>query len=161
MCNVVLPTHAGEAEIAIEVVKAKGICETREEGADVCTCVMLQGCPSDLGVTLTVPVQEKGSVLVPLGENVVQDLQGETLEVTKEPSIPALAGSVQGCLTVEGWDGPFGRATSADWFPATKALVLCRLSNQGGPHPGLATHQRRPPKKAVQKQWVLPPPLEI
>lgn len=42
-------------------------------------------CPSGPGVPLTVPVQEKGSVLVALGENVVQDLQGETLEVTKEP----------------------------------------------------------------------------
>lgn len=42
-------------------------------------------CPSGPGVPLTVPVQEKGSVLVPLGENVIQDLQGETFEVTEEP----------------------------------------------------------------------------
>lgn len=53
--------------------------------------VTLLGCPLGLGLTLTVPVQEKGSVLVPLGENVIQDLQGETLEVTKEPSIQAPA----------------------------------------------------------------------
>lgn len=46
-------------------------------------------------VSLTVPVQEKGSVLVPLGEDVVQDLQGETLEVTNELSVQALTGSAQ------------------------------------------------------------------
>ena len=109
-------------------------------------CVTLRGCPSGLGLTLTVPVQKKGSVLVALGENVVQDLQGETFEVTKEPSIQALAGSLQGCLTIEGWDGPFGKVASTSWFPTTKALVLCRLSNQRGPNPRLATYQQYPLK---------------
>lgn len=42
-------------------------------------------CPSGPGVPLTVPVQEKGRVLVALGENVIQDLQGKTLEVIREP----------------------------------------------------------------------------
>lgn len=84
MSRVVLPTGAAEAEIAIKVVKAKGIWETQRERDDVCLCHTWR-CPSGPGVPLTVPVQEKGSVLVPLGENVVQDLQGETLEVAKEP----------------------------------------------------------------------------
>jgi len=106
-------------------------------------------CWAGVGVTLTVPVQEKHRVLVPLGENVVQDLRGETPEVTEEPSIPAPAGSSQGCLTAEGWDGPCGKAASTGWFPATKALLLCRLSNRGGPHARLATHQQRPAKKCT------------
>lgn len=81
---------------------------------------MLLGCPLGLGVTLTVPVQEKGSVLVPLGENVIQDLQGETPEVTREPSTEAPAGSTQGCLTAEGWDGPLGRQQEQAGFQPPK-----------------------------------------
>jgi len=41
--GVIPPAHGGEAEIAVEVVKAKGICETRKARADVCVGVTLLG----------------------------------------------------------------------------------------------------------------------
>lgn len=110
--------------------------------------VMFLGCPLGLGVALTVPVQEKGSVLVPLGENIIQDLQRETLEVTNEPSIQAPAGSIQGCLAVEGWDGPFGKAASTGWFPTTKAPGSLQVVKPGwtpsqAGHPSAVSTKKR------------------
>lgn len=76
--------------------------------------VVFFSCSLGLGGTLTVPAQEKGSVLVPLEKNVVQDLQKGTLEVTAELSIQKRGRSTRGCLAV--WVGMDGLgALSTSW----------------------------------------------
>lgn len=81
---------------------------------------MFLGCSLGLGVTLTVPAQEKGSVLVPLGKNVVQDLQNETPEVTAELSMQGRGRSAPGCLEVwVGMDG-LGAPSTSDGFQLQK-----------------------------------------